>query len=177
MEKSGVPVGLLSKVFDKVLIGTAYISAVLIVVMMLFISYDVVLRYFFKSPTNWVGDFSGYMQYAAVLLGAAWVLKIRGHTKIDILVQHLRSRTQQILHFITTLIALIACALFLWMGITATLDAIQSGEFLYRGVEVPIAPLYAFIPFSFLLLCIQFGRDLYNNWQLIRTGSGQDKPS
>lgn len=154
----------LSKIFDKVLLVTGYASGVIIVLMMLSMSYEVVMRYFFLAPTKWVLDSAGYMQYALVLLGAAWVLKIEGHTKIDTILIRFQPRTQTIINIVTSSIALLACALFMWKGVEATWTAYVRGDFLYHEVEVPLAPLYAIIPFAFLLLCIQFGRRAYNLW-------------
>jgi C4-dicarboxylate transporter DctQ subunit len=156
---------LLSKVFDRILIVTAYISGAIIVLMMLSMSYEVVMRYFFLAPTPWAVDSAGYMQYALVLLGAAWVLKTESHTKIDTLVLRLSFRTRTIINFVTSFIALATCALFVWKGTEATWNAYIRGDFLYREVEVPLAPLYAIIPFAFLLLFIQFGRRVYGYWR------------
>jgi C4-dicarboxylate transporter DctQ subunit len=165
MGKAGTVGKRLSNVFDKILIGTGYTSGVIVVVMMLSVSFNVVMRYFFNKPTLWSNDFAGYMQYAAVLVGAAYVLMVKRHTRIDIVVQRLRPRAQVILHIVTWCIALVACAIFLWKGVQATWDAYQRNDILFRAVEVPLAPLYAFIPFSFLLLCIQFCREIYGRWR------------
>ncbi len=168
MKKAGIGVGEVSKIFDKVVTGAAYLSGWIIIFMMLAISYEVVMRYFFKAPTAWVVDFSGYMQYATVLLGAAWVLKIGSHTRIDILLNKLPPRVQTILNIVTSSIAMVACAIFGWKGLQATWGAYQRGDFLYREVEVPLALLFAFIPASFLLLCIQFVREIGNHWRALR---------
>jgi TRAP-type C4-dicarboxylate transport system permease small subunit len=154
----------LSKGFDKILMVTAYMSGIIIVVLMLSMCYEVVMRYFFNAPTKWAADFSGYMQYVLVLLGAAWVLKIDAHTKIDTLLLFFSPRTRTIINIVTSSIALVACALFLWKGVDATWDAYQRGDFLYREVELPLAPFYAVIPFAFLLVCIEFGRKVYDYW-------------
>jgi C4-dicarboxylate transporter DctQ subunit len=175
MEKSGTIGGRLSRVFDRILVGTGYASGAIIIIMMLSMSYDVVMRYFFNAPTRWAGDFSGYMQYVLVLIGAAWVLMIRGHTRIDILVTRFSPRTQKIMSVVTSFIALIACALFVWVGIRATWLAYQGNEFLYRDIQVPLYPLYAVIPFSFLLIFIQFGRMAYSGWRSLQTGISKEQ--
>jgi TRAP-type mannitol/chloroaromatic compound transport system permease small subunit len=174
MEQSQTTGARLSRLFDRILLATAYISGAIIVIMMLSMSFDVAMRYFFDMPTRWAGDFSGYMQYFLVLLGAAWVLSIRGHTRIDILVTRFSKRTQQYFALVTSCIGLIACALFVYVGTTATLTAITDNEFLYRDIELPLWPFYAFIPLCFTLLCIQFGRMIYRGW--IALQRGEKKP-
>jgi TRAP-type C4-dicarboxylate transport system permease small subunit len=171
MKKTGIVSGRASKIFDNVITRAAYLSGYIIIFMMFSISYEVTMRYFFIKPTGWVMDFSGYMQYVCVLLGSAWVLKIGSHTRMDILLNRFRPWVQTLLNLITSSIALVACAIFGWKGFEATWDAYQSGEFLYREVEVPLSILFAFIPFTFLLLCIQFGRQIYKQWQTLRRPS------
>jgi len=162
-EKSRNFMGRLTKIFDYVLNVTAYFSGSLIIILMLSIVYEVVMRYFFNNPTSWVIDFSGYMQYALVMLGAAWVLKRNGHTKIDLLSAQLGGKKQTILNAITSSIGLLTCSVFFWEGLKATWEAYQRHEFLYREIEVPVAPLFVIFPISFFLLCIQFAREIYNH--------------
>ena len=165
MGKAGTVGRRLSAGFGGLLVVTAYCSGGIIVLLMLVVSYEVVMRYFFNAPTTWAIDFSRYMQYALVLLGATWVLKMGAHTKIDMLVIRRSPRTQAIIKIVTSSLALVACAIFFWKGLEATWGAYLRGDFLYHEVEVPLAPLYAFIPFTFLLLCIQFGHEVYDHWR------------
>jgi C4-dicarboxylate transporter DctQ subunit len=158
----------LSKIFDGILTGTAYVGGVLIILMMLSMSDHIVMRYFFRQPTGWASDFTGYMQYAIVLIGAAWLLKIDGHTKIDTLLLRFSPKIRAIIGIITSSIALVVCSIFLWKGVEATWDAYVRGDLLYRTVELPLAPLYAVIPFGFLLVCIELGRKVYNQWRYLR---------
>lgn len=143
----------------------AYVSGFIIVLMMLSISYEVVMRYFFDAPTSWAIDFSGYMQHALVLLGAAWVLKIGAHTKIDLFLYSLQGRKRKIINVATSFLGLVACCLFFWKGLEATWGAYQRGDFLYRDVEVPKALLLGFFPLGFILLCIQYAREVYKQWR------------
>jgi len=162
-EKSSNFMERLTKIFDYTLKVTAYFSGCLIIILMLSIVYEVVMRYFFNNPTSWVIDFSGYMQYVLVMLGAAWVLKRNGHTKIDLLSAQLGGKKQTILNAITSSIGFLTCSVFFWEGLTATWEAYQRHEFLYREVEIPVAPLFVVFPISFFLLCIQFAREIYNH--------------
>jgi TRAP-type C4-dicarboxylate transport system permease small subunit len=159
----------LSRFFDWVLTGAAYLSGLIVVFLMLSISYEVLMRYCFARPTTWVIDFSGYAQYVSVLLGMAWVLKIDSHTRMDIVLNKLSPKTQNILNVITSLVSLATCAIFFWKGLSATWGAYQRGDFLYHEVEVPLAPLLVFIPLCFLLLSIQCGRDINKHLQALKS--------
>jgi len=167
IQKPRKGLGTLSKIFDNVLTVMAYLSGFIIVFMMLSISYEVVMRYFFTAPTIWVVDFSGYMQLALVFLGAAWVLKNGGHAKIDIVLNRFKGKQRTILYIVISFIGLVACAIFFWKGLEATWAAHQRGDFLYRDVEIPKALLLAFFPLGLFLLCIQFAREIYNHWRAL----------
>jgi C4-dicarboxylate transporter DctQ subunit len=165
----------LSKIWDTLLKVTIYVSGVLILILMLLMSYQVIGRYFFNAPGGWVPDFAGYFQYACVLLGTTWVLRNNKHTRIDVIVVRYSRRTQTIIGLVCNFLAFIACALFFWVGLLKTWDAFARGDFLYKEVNMPLGPLYAFIPFAFLLLSIQLGMYLYSGWRSLRTAPA--KPS
>ena len=149
-----------------------YAAGTIVFAIMLSICYEVIMRYFFNRPTAWAVDFAGYMQYALVLMGSAWVLKIDGHPRIDIIVSRTSAKTQAIMRVITSSVAVVTCTIFFWKGLEATVDAFQRGDFLYRNVEVPIGPLYAIIPFAFLLIGIEFGRQVYEQGHTFQVSKG-----
>ena len=142
--------------------------------MMLSLSYHVLMRYFFKAPTNWAPDFSGYMQFALVLIGTTWVLKIDSHTKIDTLLIRLPHKIKAIVSSLTSFIALVACALFVWQGVDAAWTAYVRHDFLYHEIELPVAPFYALMAFAFTLLFIQFSRRFFNNCRSFGAGASEE---
>jgi TRAP-type C4-dicarboxylate transport system permease small subunit len=158
----------LSRLWENILKGTIYASGVLIVIMMVLVSFSVIMRYFVGMPTGWVPDMAGYLQYALVLLGAAWVLKIRKHVKIDVIVVRFSRKTQRIIELVCNCLAFIAYSIFLVVGLRATINAFVHGDFLFKEVKMPVGPLYAFIPVCLLLLCIQIFIDIYSGWRSIR---------
>lgn len=160
----------LSKMWDNILKGTIYASGALIFLLMILMSYQVIVRYFFNTSTGWVPDFATDFQYMVVMLGTAWVLKVKKHTKLDVLVLRAKPRTQKIIEFGLNILAFAACALFFYVGMRATVTAFARGDFLYREVNVPLGPLLAFIPFSFLLLSIQLIIDLVKGWRFLQAG-------
>ena len=131
------------------------------------------MRYFFNHPTIWVIDMSGLMMLAVTFLGTAWVLKIGGHTNLDMIIQRFSPKTQAFINGITSLVAILACGMFLVQSIVASIDAYRTGEFLYLTFEAPRhIPLW-FITFGFLLLCIQFMRRAWGyfiGFHQMRTG-------
>jgi C4-dicarboxylate transporter, DctQ subunit len=166
----------LSRFWDNLLKTTIYTSGVLIFVLMLLVAFSVIMRYFFKTPTGWVPDFAGYFQYALVLLGAAWVLKIKRHVRIDVLVAKYSRRTQTIIEIVTMSMAFIAYAIFFYVGLKATITAFVNGDVLYKEFIMPLGPLYAFIPFGLGLLCIQMFIEIYTRCRSLKALPAKPAP-
>lgn len=148
----------LSGFFDRVLSLTAIIAALLILFMMLSITYEVVMRYFFDNPPIWVFDISGFSLFAFTFLGAAWVLKREGHTKVEIILNILSPKMQLIFHCMTSFLALVACTVVFVQSLIDAYEAYRMGDLLWLAITVPKHVLLWFIPFGFLILCLQFVR-------------------
>lgn len=146
------------KVFDQILMGTGYFAGIVCVVMMLSITYDVIMRYFFIRPTAWAIDISTLGLAFLTPIAAAWVLKREGHVKIDVIMSRLNPKNQALINGITSLLALLACLVFLWKGCEMTWETYRTGELLHRSLEIPKPIVLWPLPFGALLLCVQFVR-------------------
>lgn len=138
--------------FESILVACGGLLCVLLV---LIISYDVVARYFFNSPTSWVLDISGYMLIYVLFLGAGWLLKEDGHVSIDIVVKLISPKPRKIVIFIAYIICSLACLLLIWNGWALAWDAYSNAIPLWRGILVPKHILYWPVPFGGLLLLVE----------------------
>ena len=144
------------RAFDQILTGTGYFAGMVCVLMVLIVTYEVVLRYFFDRPTRWVFDISTLGLLFLTPIAAAWVLRQEGHVRIDILLLRLDPKNQAIINGITSLVALLACIVFLWKGCEVMWDAYQTGELLLRSLIIPKHLVLWPFPLGAFLLCIQF---------------------
>jgi TRAP-type mannitol/chloroaromatic compound transport system permease small subunit len=72
------------------------ICAWLSVPLVLFMSYDVIMRYLFQAPTKWAYEMT-WMQYGALfMLGGAYALKHKLHVRVDIIYNRWSLRTRAI---------------------------------------------------------------------------------
>lgn len=148
----------LGQIFDSVLEATGYLTGLITIIMMLIIGYDVVLRYFFNRPTMWVSDISTLGIPFITMLAAAWALKRESHIKIDLVLQRLSRRHAAFLEAFNSVIALLACIIFLWQGLEVTYEAYQWEEKLFRNLVIPKVYLLWIFPAGTFLLCVQFIR-------------------
>lgn len=84
----------------KVFEGAAWLNYPLIFVVM----FEVVRRYVFLNPTNWVYDMTWIIFGACTFLGGAFVLAEGGHVKADIILDLLPPKGRAILNLISYLL-------------------------------------------------------------------------
>jgi len=87
---------------EKANLILGYASGLGVLLMGLMLFYEVVCRYFFRSPTIWAQEMSVYLFMWTMLAGAAYTLEKGKHVRIDLIIEHLSVRTQHILEMITS---------------------------------------------------------------------------
>ena len=148
------------KIFDALMDGLAFIAGLMIFLFTLFISYAVFVRYLGFRPPVWVLQFTEYELLWITFLGAAWLLREKGHIKIDSLVSHLSPKSQGRIEVFNDFLGFIVSVVLFWIGLWNTIDLYQRGILDVRGVTLPKYPLFCVIPFGGLLLALQFARNI-----------------
>ena len=74
----------------------ARLGGLVLLMVGLFVLYEVVCRYVFQSPTLWVMDFSIYFVMWAVLLGSAYTMRTRGHVLVDVVIKKVSPANRRI---------------------------------------------------------------------------------
>jgi TRAP-type mannitol/chloroaromatic compound transport system permease small subunit len=120
----------------------------LIFPLMFTITYEVILRYGFNAPTVWAFD-TGYMLGGAmVALGMGYVLKQKGHVRVDILYDRFSARTRLIVDFVLTLILFFPMvAIFIYTSWSYFILSWMRGERSGYGIWEP-----SLVPFRLVLL-------------------------
>ena len=161
--------------YDRFLQGLAALGAVIMALMALWISYEVIMRYFFQNPTIWASDLAEYAMLYSTFLAAPWLVRTNGHVRVELLLDKLNERQQHVLGVVTSLLAAAVCAVLCWQGLDATIDAAQRGQMIARSWQVPRAAVWGIIPFGSFFLTIEFLRAAVRSAHAARTpGDGPD---
>ena len=72
----------------------------LMILLVLEVSYDIIARYAFNSPTVWSYDISYMLSGTIIMLAAAWVMVRGEHIALDVLSNRFNNRTNLILDVI-----------------------------------------------------------------------------
>jgi TRAP-type C4-dicarboxylate transport system permease small subunit len=89
----------------------------------LLISYDVAMRYFFDRPQIFVDEVASFLEVLVVFGGAAYTYRVGGHVRVDLLTGRLRPSGRAWLRVFTLVLGIAFLAGVVWVttqsGITA----------------------------------------------------------
>jgi TRAP-type C4-dicarboxylate transport system permease small subunit len=149
------------KAYDAVLYGMAWCAGFLIAAMMVVITVDVVLRNLgFQSWAHFF-TFTEYALLVVPCLGAPWLVREKGHIYVEILLMHLRPRPRRWLTRGIGLACIGICLVIAWYGFEVTLTDFLRAERDVRSFDMPRWLVVGWIPLSFLMMAIEFGRFLW----------------
>lgn len=141
---------------DLVTKAAFYLSAAMLAVIVALYCMEIVLRYFFQSPTIWSRDTIVYLLSGTILLAAPEVARNNSHVAISILVERCPPRPRQRIETGLALVAALVAAGVVWVTAGETLRLYRSGILTDLTVAVPKWWISAFVPFGFLLIGLQY---------------------
>ena len=147
--------------FDRTLGVFFFLSILFLVFILVSVTIEVVGRYFFNKPQDWVIEYSEYALLFIAFLGAAWLLKKRGHVKMDLVINKLGPKTNAVISTITSIIGAVMCFIVTWYGVLVTIDQFQRGIYANTPLETPTAYVLFIIPIGSALLFLQFLRMIF----------------
>lgn len=142
------------------------IASLMILGMIAIVSYSVIGRFFFGISASWSVELSEYMMVYVAFLSGAWILKEDGHVRVEILTDRFGPQSRKHLNVAMMIIASIACILFAWFGLLATIDFYQRDIILMNVLQVPKYILLLAIPVGFLMLFLRFIRKILSEFDL-----------
>ena len=149
------------KAYEAVLYGMAWCAGFLIAAMMVVITVDVVLRNLgFQSWAHFF-TFTEYALLVVPCLGAPWLVREKGHIYVEILLMHLQPRPRRWLTRGIALACIGICLVIAWYGFEVTLTDFLRAERDVRSFDMPRWLVVGWIPLSFLMMAIEFGRFLW----------------
>ncbi|MBI4186761.1 MAG: TRAP transporter small permease [Chloroflexi bacterium] len=165
--------GKIAAFFDHILAAFAALAAVILILITLGVTADIVMRYFLRRPITGMAEITEYSLLWITFLVGAWLLKKDWHIRMDILINRLKPRAQNLVSALTSFVAAIACLVTAWYGAIDTWESVKGGYVEWTTLQPPLAPIIAIIPIGSFLLFIQFLRTTYGYIQGWRTQRNQ----
>jgi TRAP-type C4-dicarboxylate transport system permease small subunit len=148
----------LARAWDRLIDALALLAALLFGAMAVYVSFDVVARYFFNAPTSWANDLSEYSLVWATFLAGPWLVRIGGHVRIDIVVEQLARPVNRVLGVVVSIAAAAVCAIGAWQTGVETADYYARGIVIAKIWALPQWLPYSAMPIGFGAMAIEFLR-------------------
>ena len=163
---------LYDRILGKVTRAAAVLAGCLLLITALIICYEIVVRDFFHSPTEWVLEVSTYAILVAGFLGLAVAFRDNTHVRVDIFAGRLAPETKRKLDMVINVISFLLFLIFM----TESMDLVTS-SYVYHKLSPSILRFPLFIPqfalvFGSLLLLGEIARRFL--FELLRLPLDQD---
>lgn len=142
---------------DRVSHVCGMLAALLVIVLVVLMLYDVVLRYAFNAPTSWGNDLNAFLMGGSFVLSIAYAMSTDAHVRVDLLYnERTRPRLAYVDAIGLTLIVLPALMFITWGLLTHLEDGIRTGERTGSGGWNPVVwPFRAVMLIGFLIFTVQ----------------------
>ena len=151
----------LTFIFDKIIDSLAYVAAAFILYLMIVVGTEIVSRKIFDTSLNWVLESCEHTIYVITFFSAAWLLKNKHHVKTDVVIEMMKPRNRSVLGLVVSIISAGLCLFLAYRAVLSTLDLYQRNMYTTTQLELLMWPLVAVMIIGFLLLSIQFIRDIH----------------
>ena len=151
---------MLSRILNGIITGMAVLAGLILLFIALSISYGMTLRAFGLQSPVWTVQFNEYSLLWMTFLGSAWVLSRRKHVAIDIVTGRLTPRSKRVAEIIHSLMGIGLCGVLCLYSFFMVHNLWQRGVTDVQAVDVPKSLVVFVIPFGFLILTVQFLRNL-----------------
>jgi TRAP-type mannitol/chloroaromatic compound transport system permease small subunit len=138
--------------------------------------YEVIARYVFNSPTNWVHESMFLMFGMQYMLSGAYALREDQHVRVDVLYTHFSTRGKAIADIVTSVFFFIFTLTMLWTGYRFAADAVNNGETSFTEWGIQYWPVKLAIPIGAALIVLQGVAKLVKDI-IIATGGGPAAPA
>jgi len=145
------------RIIDKISDVSGKLAAWIIIPNVLALVYEVFSRYLFNSPTIWSYEVTYFLYAAHFILGAAFALKERAHTRVEVFYSRRSERTQALINCLGYIILFFpAMILIIYGGIDFVKMSYEMGERSAVSAWRPLMwPFRAILPIGMFLLLLQ----------------------
>jgi TRAP-type mannitol/chloroaromatic compound transport system permease small subunit len=130
------------------------IVAHLLLLLMLFMTYEVVMRYIFTRPSLWAMELNQYISVVLVALGAGYTLLNGKHINADVLYSRLGERTRAIFDLVTAPLFFLFIIVLFWQTLDVALESWELKEY-SQMAGIPVYPVRITIVVGAVLLLLQ----------------------
>ena len=152
--------------YDKIVKYSGYLASALFIAIGFIVSYEVIARYVFNSPTIWVNEVSRFLQIWATYLALTYSFHKKDFIRITVIYDKLNESGKKVLDFISFIFILIFSSFVVYYGWLIAYDSLKVGRTSSTILDVPsfltefaIPLCFAFLVLRVILEIIKYFRD------------------
>ena len=146
----------------------AFLAGFLLVCAVLIVSLEIFMRYFVQKPQIWTVEVCEYILFGIAFLGAPWLLKKGGHVSVDIVTEHLGSKSGGYMRLFSMATGIIISAIICWFGLATSWDCYKTGVVVTKTLTIPKHYFLLLIALGYLLLLLEFARQFFRQLRELR---------
>jgi TRAP-type mannitol/chloroaromatic compound transport system permease small subunit len=140
---------------DKLSEWSGKAASFLIIPLILFICYDVFMRYVLSKPTDWAGELSTYVFGTMWLIGGAYALLTRSHVQMEIFYNRFSPRSRKIIDVSVAPFFFLFIGVLFWQGLNLAIASWAKMEHSWTMWSPPIYLPKTMIPLGAFLILLQ----------------------
>jgi TRAP-type mannitol/chloroaromatic compound transport system permease small subunit len=146
----------LERGFDKFADAIGYFTAFVMVLMILNVTYDVIMRYFFNTGSIAMQEMEWHLFSVIILLGISYTLKEDGHVRVDLIYDRLTNKKKAKINMVGVVFFILPIALLIGIeSIPYVIESFASNEQSGDPGGLPYRWIVkSLIPLSFFLLIV-----------------------
>lgn len=141
--------------FDRLMLGLAWLAAALFAATGAMLTFEVVARYFFTAPTIWAAELSQLCLIWGCLLAMPWALAAGRHIAVDAAAQLLPDAVRRVTEALAMLVVAAVSGVVTSYGWWIFADSFRRGRTTGSLLDLPAWATELAVPVGFGLLGLQ----------------------
>ena len=141
--------------YDKIVKYSGYLASALFISIGFIVSYEVIMRYLFNSPTIWVNEVSRFLQIWATYLALTYSFHKKEFIRITVVYDRLNESGKKFLDFISFIFIIIFSCFVVYYGWLIAYDSLKVGRTSSTILDVPSFLTELAIPLCFAFLVLR----------------------
>lgn len=154
------------KAVETLTVSIGFVLGWALFVMGFLITYEVIMRYVFISPTTWVSEITQQIQIWLVFMGAAVVLKSRDMITIELILNDRTTIWRKLSETFALVMLYVVTVPAIWFGIELWLRSTRLGHTTDSTLGLPRWFTDAPVWLGFSLLSLQALAELWKIWTI-----------
>lgn len=150
----------MARIYFGLLVALAGLAGLLMAVMMVSIVVDILLRNTGNQSSAHIFTFNEYFLFLIPLLGAPLLVREKGHIYVEALLMQFSGRPRRFLNAVILLLCVVTCLVLAGFSAEIAITDYLRNEVDIRSLDMPRWMLTVWMPLSFALMAVEFGRYL-----------------